>query len=497
LDAYKTNSYSSYAVVYNGDAYNDHREMAIHEFGHSFGNLCDEYSYGSEGYVYTLCVNCRSACSDWAGIETGCQLGCDARSDYFRPEDSVMLSHFDFENYNQASIYATYSPDGLKKRLLYFLGAEPPFGEFSTPDDGAAVSGSIAVTGWALDDMEVESVKIYSGQTYIGVATFVEGARPDIEAEFPGYPFNSRAGWGYMLLTNFLPGGGNGVYTLRAVAADWEGNRVTLGSKTITVDNANAVKPFGAIDTPTQGGTASGSNFQNNGWALTPMPNKIPEDGSTIRLYINGVLLSNAAVYNQYRPDIAGYFPGYANSSGAAVTFSIDTTAYTDGVHTIFWIAEDNAGNADGIGSRYFTVRNSARGREHFILPSDILAKIPPDDSAPVKIRKGYHHHADAEPQTIYPDDNGIIHIEINELERLEVHLSDLKVSSFYSGYHVVGEQLKPLPIGSTLDRRRGIFYWQPGQGFYGGYAFVFIKEEGNNKEKIQVRITISLKPEN
>ena len=43
-----------------------------------------------------------------------------------------------------------------------------------------------------------------------------------------------------------------------------------------------AVLPFGAIDTPAQGGTASGSAFVNFGWALTPQPKSIPADGSTI-----------------------------------------------------------------------------------------------------------------------------------------------------------------------------------------------------------------------
>ena len=52
-------------------------------------------------------------------------------------------------------------------------------------------------------------------------------------------------------------------------------------TRTITCDNANAVKPFGAIDTPDQGGTVSGTTYTNFGWALTPQPNMIPTDGSS------------------------------------------------------------------------------------------------------------------------------------------------------------------------------------------------------------------------
>jgi len=136
-----------------------------------------------------------------------------------------------------------------------------PFGDFSTPLNGAAVSSSLAVTGWALDDEAVTSVKIYRGATdnliYIGDADFVEGARPDVETAYPGYPNNSAAGWGYMLLSNFLPNSGNGTFTLHAVARDNRGNTVSLGSKTIICNNADAIKPFGAIDAPEQGGAAS------------------------------------------------------------------------------------------------------------------------------------------------------------------------------------------------------------------------------------------------
>jgi uncharacterized protein (TIGR01370 family) len=236
-----------------------------------------------------------------------------------------------------------------------------PFGNFDTPLNGAAVSSSIAVTGWALDERALESVKIYREQGgnlfYIGDAVFVEGARPDIQQAYPGYPNNNKAGWGYMLLTNFLPGGGNGTFTLHAVARDNGGHGVTLGTATITCDNEHAVKPFGAIDTPVQGGIASGNKYVNFGWALTPRPNSIAIDGSTIDVRVDGVKVGHP-VYNLYRSDIASLFPGYANSQGAVGYFILDTTAYSNGVHTIQWTVRDSAGNTDGIGSRYFIIQN-------------------------------------------------------------------------------------------------------------------------------------------
>lgn len=238
-----------------------------------------------------------------------------------------------------------------------------PFGSFDTPVDGSPVQGSVAVTGWALDDIGIESIKIYrenetgDGLVYIGDAVFIEGARPDLQQAYPAYPMNYKAGWGYMLLTNCLPKGGNGTFKLYAAATDSSGHEVTLGIKTITGDNGGAVKPFGALDAPAPGSTVSGNSYRVQGWALTPMPNNIAMDGSTIDVYVDGKKLGNP-VYNIYRPDIAALFPGYANSNGAGAYYHIDTTKYSNGLHTVAWIVTDNAGNTDGIGSRYFYIRN-------------------------------------------------------------------------------------------------------------------------------------------
>ncbi|MCP5050985.1 MAG: hypothetical protein GY940_27725, partial [bacterium] len=201
--------------------------------------------------------------------------------------------------------YASNSPTVVTVNLeVYEEGkTSEPFGQFSTPVNGSTVISSIAVTGWALDDIGIDDVKIYrkegGSRVYIGEALLVEGARPDVKQAYPSYPYNYKAGWGYMLLTNFLPNGGNGTYTLQAIATDKEGNEVTLGTKTITCDNANALKPFGAIDTPDQGGTASGDSFVNWGWALTPQPNSISTNGSTIDVFVNGVNLGHPT-YNIY-----------------------------------------------------------------------------------------------------------------------------------------------------------------------------------------------------
>jgi len=254
-------------------------------------------------------------------------------------------------------------------------GTGAPFGSFDTPTDGGTASGAIPVTGWALDDIGITSVKVYrdpvagepapggSGKVFLGDATLVSGARPDVEAAYPATPLNYRAAWGYMLLTNLLPdqnahtaAGGNGPFHIYAYANDAEGNSTLLGTKAFTANNHYATKPFGSIDTPGQGQTVSGT-LNNFGWVLTPQTATVPTDGSTVQVFVDGNF-KGTAQYNLFRNDIATLFPGYNNTNGAIGVFTIDTTTLSNGVHTIFWVVTDNQGRADGIGSRYFWVLN-------------------------------------------------------------------------------------------------------------------------------------------
>jgi hypothetical protein len=224
----------------------------------------------------------------------------------------------------------------------------------------------MGVTGWALDDVTGTRVEIYraavageaGGLVYIGRAVFIRGARPDVQAAYPNAADSDTAGWGLMVLTNFLPNQGNGTFTLYAYAIDGAGLQTLLGTRRITAANASSTRPFGTIDTPAQGETVSGV-ITNFGWALTPQPSIIPTNGSTIDVYVDGVFIGHPT-YNQYRADIATMFPGLRNTAGAVGFISIDTTTLSNGLHTIMWVVTDSAGQASGMGSRFFRVQNGS-----------------------------------------------------------------------------------------------------------------------------------------
>jgi Putative Ig domain len=338
-----------------------------------------------------------------------------------------------------------------------------PFGIVDIPIDGSTAVGSIAVGGWALDDLGIVRVTVYRDSVppelpnqlvYLGDAVRVRGARPDVEMLYPNLPFRDRAGWGFLLLTNMLPNQGNGTFRLHAFAEDVEGKGVLLGSKTIVAANATATVPFGAIDTPGQGETISGSSYVNFGWALTPLPKTIPLHGSTITVFLDGAPAGNVD-YNHFRPDIASLFPGLNNTNGAVGFRILDTTQLANGIHTISWVVSDNAGSIEGIGSRYFHVDNA--GLAAAMTQSSGIYSV----DAPDSVHPGPHRR-----------------MRIVEMERLTIDLAEVfgaaSCGAPFTAYEVVGHERRPLPAGSSLDPATGRFAWQPGPGFIGTYRLVF-----------------------
>ncbi|MFC2160131.1 SBBP repeat-containing protein [Acidobacteriota bacterium] len=370
---------------------------------------------------------------------------------------------------------ADNSPQSINVFLLVFDSGQDshPFGYFDTPVNGSTISGSVAVTGWALDDIEVKHIEIRrnsdvddplaaigpDGLVHVGYALFVKGSRIDVESLYPDYPLNDRAGWGYMLLTFGLPRSGNGNFKLYAYAEDVGGKRTLLGTKNIVADNDSRTKPFGAIDTPIPGQVISGTAYVNFGWTLTPpgLTNKyISYDGSTLFWSIDSVIMGNVD-YGDNRLDIAGAFPECLNANTAGGHKYIDTTMFANGVHTIGWYAVDNEGFADGFGSRFFEIQNVGGTSVEMAIFNRMTLKE--DISGQLEIST---------------TENRDIEIEEMELVKLEF---DAKEGLKFVGWG--NNMSKDLPIGSTLDEENGIFYWMPGPGFLNQHVLNFAVTDG------------------
>ncbi len=410
---------------------------------------------------------------------------------------------------------AINTPQTVSVTMVVQVTTAGPIGAFESPRERASVKGTIPLTGWALDDLGVASLEIRrnpvssdpagnigrDGLVAVGTAMFIEGSRPDIETLYPNYPLKNRGGWGYMLMTYSLPGSGNGTFILHAIATDQEGNRVEVGKRTIIANDKYNTKPFGAVDAPAWGKTISGTAYSDKGWMLTPRPKIIATSGRTVWVWIDGVKRARP-VYNQYRADIALMFPLLRNKGGAGGTYVLNTRQYANGNHTIKWVATDSAGAVGNTGTSYFRVQNTPSGA---VLTSDLaltlktagtgtaalgrladLAGIPQDYKTPLFRRTGFGAEGAFEPA--FTDDQGVVEAVVEEDGLVEVRLG---TSGSVKGYLVVGDELRPLPVGSTLEPVNGTFSWMPGPGFIGRYDMIFI---GNSADGFPVKRQVAIR---
>ena len=89
---------------------------SVHETGHAYFNLNDEYSYGCTAADMSASPNCDNdpGCSKWKGVEgAGCFAGCTCEGNYRSSNDSVMLD---------AAVATQFSP-AASRQILAALAA--------------------------------------------------------------------------------------------------------------------------------------------------------------------------------------------------------------------------------------------------------------------------------------------------------------------------------------------------------------------------------------
>jgi hypothetical protein len=391
-----------------------------------------------------------------------------------------------------------YHPDGFwlafQHDRLLMLGSNStvPFGSFDSPATNTTVSSQISVTGWALHEFGVARLIIsrdpvagdpagaigVNGLVYIGDALFVNGARPDVAALYPAFAQSQRAGWGYPLLTYGLPG--DGTYVIHATAVDFGGREISLGTKNITVNNGSRIKPVGTLDTPTVGGIVSGNAFHVSGWVVTPLPNTINPNCSGVRLVVDVVERAGTCTYGGSRPDVAATFPSIPQAATSGTSFVFDSTAYTDGLHEISWVARDSATNEDGIGSRLVTFSNGVSGGGNDAGPQrpdltawDGLGQLKQMAERPMQQRYGLNGQEAWTQVKRGFDGNWEVALKPGQVLHLDFGLPATALSA--------------LPAGSTLDET-GIWHWRVQPGYFGDFPLSVQRSDGRT---VQVRLRI------
>ena len=190
----------------------------------------------------------------------------------------------------------------------------PPTVSMITPADGTTVSGTIKATASASDNVGV-----------VGVQFQLDGVNLGAEAKTAPYAIS----WNTTTATN-------GSHTLDAVARDAAGNKTTSATVTVTVSNnsGDTTPPTVSMTSPADGSTVSGS--------VAVAANASDNVG------VAGV---------QFKLDGANLG---AEDTTSPYSISWDTTAASNGSHTLTAVARDAAGNQTTSSPVSVTVSNSS-----------------------------------------------------------------------------------------------------------------------------------------
>ncbi len=113
------------------------------------------------------------------------------------------------------------------------LGNEDAFGFIGGPLNGQQYSGIMFAHGWALDIDGIDRLFFYVDGQFQG--TTIPGlARPQVSAQYPGFPDSLLPGWQFAIDTTQLA---NGAHFLQVIVTDDDGGSTLLGERRFVVVN--------------------------------------------------------------------------------------------------------------------------------------------------------------------------------------------------------------------------------------------------------------------
>jgi Beta-propeller repeat/Bacterial Ig domain len=223
----------------------------------------------------------------------------------------------------------------------------PPLVNIDSIKNGAVLTGTATVSGWAIDNgsgigTAISSVQIQVDGRVVGNATYGV-ARQDVCNNYPGRAGCPNVGFTYQLATYYLSAG---AHTITAVAADSDGPPDT-GSFSVSVTVNPTVTPTVLIDAPSPGATYLAGNLTISGWAIDniAMVGTAINPGS-LQVKVDGNFVGNAT-YGVPRQDVCNSYPGRPGCPNVGFTFSLNTASLAAGSHTITVSATDTDGTPD------------------------------------------------------------------------------------------------------------------------------------------------------
>ena len=212
----------------------------------------------------------------------------------------------------------------------------PPSVMIDSITPGASVSGTVTVSGWAIDNTTsigtaIGSVQILVDGTAVGVATYGTN-RADVCTTYPGRVGCPNVGFTYALDTSKLT---PATHSVTAVATDTD-LTPDQGSWTVNI-NVGAL-PTLTIETPASGASLSGA-ITISGWALD-LNTTVGTPISSVTVALPGTP-AVAAQYGITRPDVCTTYPGRAGCPN--VGFSYTLGAGLTGPQTVTVTATDSS----------------------------------------------------------------------------------------------------------------------------------------------------------
>ncbi len=213
--------------------------------------------------------------------------------------------------------------------------------------------GLTTFSGWAVNNnAAISSVTVLVDGAPMGTAVYGSGSfgdRPDVCKVYPGRPGCPNVGWSILFDTSKLS---NGVHTLEITAMATNGQFGSV-STNFTVANWSTGTPFVInIDSPgVQSGAFSGRGVVFGGWAVDTDARIVAVD-----IAIDGVSFGSAG-YGIPRPDACAAYSNAQGCPNVGWNIAFDSTALSDGTHTLAVTATAINGQTYTI-TRTFTTAN-------------------------------------------------------------------------------------------------------------------------------------------
>ena len=164
---------------------------------------------------------CWTAVPDLTFLTITPSSGCGTGSFTVSMSDQPYNGQLDYTGYIRVSAAGVSNSPQLVRTIVRVRGSStPPGGMIDTPAEGAVVTGSLGVTGWAIDDIGVARVSICRNlvageamnhpfcapnQIYLGDAVMIDDTRPDLEAASPTTPYQLSRGVGIPRPDEYAP----------------------------------------------------------------------------------------------------------------------------------------------------------------------------------------------------------------------------------------------------------------------------------------------------